>query len=122
MPLNLKEEKSLVRVTDSHWWSDVDQQHAPTTQTRLQSGHSGRPSAVVCIHLVSVYRQHYTINQITEERSEYEDSEVNSNAGVSQCVGMTCYCLHTTLDHDSDNDEVMRYCFLRTIEVTRLLW
>ena len=76
MPLNLKEEKSLVRVTDSHWWSDVDQQHAPTTQTRLQSVPPGRHSAVVCIHSVSVYIQHYTINQITEESSEYEDSEV----------------------------------------------
>ena len=94
MPLNLKEEKSLVRVTDSQWWSDVDQQHVPATQTRLQSGHSGRPSAVVCIHPVSVYRQHYTINQITEESSEYEDSEVNSNGVVSQCVGMTLLCTH----------------------------
>ena len=94
MPLNLKEEKSLVRVTDSHWWSDVDQHHAPTTGTLLQSGHSGRHSAVVCIHPVSVYIQHYTINQITEESSEYEDSEVNSNAGVSQCVGMKLLCTH----------------------------
>ena len=94
MPLNLKEEKSLVRVTDSHWWSDVDQHHAPTTQTLLQSVPPGRPSAVVCIHPVSVSIQHYTNNQITEERSEYEDSEVNSNAAVSQCVGMKSLCTH----------------------------
>ena len=94
MPLNLKEEKSLARVTDSHWWSDVDQHHVLATQTLLQCGHSGRPSAVVCIHPVSVYRQYYTINQITEESSEYEDSEVNHNAGVSQCVGIKLLCTH----------------------------
>ena len=94
MPLNLKEEKSLVRVTDSHWWSDVDQQHAPTTQTLLQGGPPGRPSAVVLIHSVSVYIQHYTIIQITEESSEYEGNEVNSNVGVSQCVGMTLLCTY----------------------------
>ena len=94
MPLNLKEKKSLVRVTDSHWWSDVDQQHVPATQTLLQSGQTGRPNAVVCIQSVSVYIRHYTVNQITEERSEYEDSEVNSIAGVSQCVGMKLLCTH----------------------------
>ena len=93
MPLNLKE-KSLVRVTDSHWWSAVGRHHVPATQTLLHCGPSGRPSAVVCIHPVSVYIQHYTINQITEESSEYEDSEVNSNAVVSQCVGMKLLCTH----------------------------
>ena len=72
----------------------MDQQHAPTTQTRLQCVPPGRPCAVVCIHPVSVYRHHYTINQITKERSECEDSEVNSNAAVSQCVGMTLLCTH----------------------------
>ena len=56
-----------------------------------------------------------------EERSEYEESEVNSNAGASQCVDMMVL-VQTTLDHDSDNDKTMRYCSLRTIEVARFLW
>ena len=53
------------------------------------------------------------------EGMEYEDSEVNSNAVVCK---YDVTCVHTTLDHDSDNDKAMRYCSLRTIEVTRLLW
>ena len=70
----------------------MGQQHVPATETLLQSVPPGRPSAVLWLRPVSVYIR-YTINEITEERSEYEESEVNSNAVVCRC-DVTVYTQH----------------------------